>query len=227
MCGRYAFAPTKKQMAEQLSAFELPDDFQALFNIAPTNLAWVRIRQDEKKLIKMQWGLVPAWSKDGKNQGKLFNARLEEIEAKPSFKDAVRHRRCLVPADSFYEWRTGPQRHKLPYRILLKNEALLWMAGIWEQWQTAGLTLHTFSILTTKPNAEMAALHNRMPVILTSPEEQLLWLSAEDFPLVKKGIHALPDGSLQYYRVSDRINSSGINDAHLHDAVPDVPRLFD
>lgn len=227
MCGRYAFAPTKKQIKAQLDAFELPEDFQNLFNIAPTNHAWVRTLQSGRRLVKMQWGLVPSWSKEVKNNGKLFNARSEEIELKPSFKQAIQQRRCLIPADSFYEWRKGPGREKLPYRILLHNGALMWMAGIWELWQRDTQAILSFSILTTSPNEEMQSLHNRMPLILTEPEQQLLWLSEQNYHAVKHLMRPLQNGQLKYYRVSDRLNHAGTNDAHLQDEVSDVLRLFD
>ncbi len=223
MCGRYALAPTKKQVAEQLQALELPEDFQQLFNIAPTQRAWVLT----KRLQKMQWGLVPSWSKDGINQGKMINARSEEIETKPSFREAIQSQRCLVPADSFYEWRLGPGKQKLPYRILLKNDQLMWMAGIWECWKNKDETLYTFSILTTAPNQEMETLHNRMPLILPDAEQQQRWLSDTNFRGIEDLIHPPADGILKYYRVSEKLNATGSNNPSLQDPVPDVLRLFD
>ena len=173
----------------------------------------------------MEWGLVPHWSPDGKNSGKLINARAEGIEEKPSFRDAVRSRRCLVPADSFYEWRKEPGGKKAPYRILPQNGSLLFMAGIWDEWQQGNIQKHTFSIITTTPNVEMSALHDRMPVILTA-EAQERWLQESDLNKALELLKPAADQYLSMYRVSDKLNKPGYDKADLQEPVAEPWRLF-
>jgi putative SOS response-associated peptidase YedK len=173
----------------------------------------------------MVWGLVPHWSNDGRNDGLLINARQEGIASKPSFRIPFRQRRCLVPADSFYEWRNeGGQ--KIPYRIQRKDGRLLLFAGIWDLWDGAAGPLHTFSIITTEANAEMSGLHNRMPVILSNESDQLHWLRSDKLDDLLLLVRFREDDILDMYRVSVSVNSPVHNYPGLHDPVPEPPRLF-
>lgn len=224
MCGRYSFAPKKKQKDNLSLEAELPPELQLSFNIAPVQMGYV-IPAD-RKLTQMQWGLVPHWSKDGKNSGKMINARSEGIDEKPSFREPIQSRRCLVPADSFYEWRKEPDGTKTPYRIFLKNGEMLYLAGIWDEWAGPAENKRTFSILTTTPNAEMANLHDRMPVILADDAARNLWLSEAPFEQILPLLHPTTDGSLTMYRVSDKLNKPAYNGPDLHDELPEVLRLF-
>ena len=226
MCGRYSFAPKPKQLQSLESSVVLPEVLQRSFNIAPTQLAYVIASNLPRQLQLMEWGLVPHWSSDGKNSGKRINARAEGIAEKPSFREPIHAKRCLVPADSFYEWRKSGGR-KIPYRILLENDALLFMAGIWDEWQQAGKTKRTFSIITTTPNHEMADVHDRMPVILSDAAAQKRWLS-DDLPLNEALalLHPLQDGQLSLYRVSEKLNKPGYNAEDLHTPLPDELTLF-
>jgi putative SOS response-associated peptidase YedK len=210
MCGRYSFAPKPKQIETELAPLALPGQLEIRYNIAPTQMAYVVYNEAPQALTPMQWGLVPHWSTDAKNAGKLINARAESLEEKPSFQEAARYRHCLVPADSFYEWRKEPGNQKVPYRIFLKNEQLLWMAGIWEEWQNH----RTFSIITTTPNRDLHELHDRMPVILTNPADQQQWLHGglEALPLLRP----LPDGALDLYSVTTALNKVAAEGAALH-----------
>lgn len=223
MCGRYSLAPKPQQLEQSLPGLTVPAQLEISYNVAPTQQAYVVTKQAPYSLQRMEWGLVPNWSKDGKNSGKLINARAENIEEKPSFRESFRQRRCLVPADSFYEWRTEPGSRKAPYRIFLDNGDLLFMAGIWDEWQQGANVKQTFSILTCLPNLEMSALHNRMPVILPSMEAQQNWLSGENTQQLLKPI---PDGILSMYRVSEALNKPGYDTPTLHEPVPEPWRLF-
>ena len=226
MCGRYSFAPKPKQIDAQLRDIQRPLELKISFNIAPTHQAFVIANDQPNLLQKMTWGLIPHWSADGADSGKLINARSEGIEGKPSFAEPVRSRRCLVPADSFYEWRTGPGKTKIPYRIMLKNEGLMFMAGIWDEWRKGGDIKRTFSIITTAPNREISTLHNRMPVLLTCSEKQHKWLS--DLPLddALDMLHPPADGILSLYRVSEKLNAPGYDEPDLHNAAQEQPTLF-
>lgn len=226
MCGRYSFAPKPKQREALEDMLDLPDALQLSFNLAPTQPAYVIANDQPGNLQRMEWGLVPHWSSDGKNAGKLINARAEGIEEKPSFREPIQSRRCLVPADSFYEWRKQPGGRKLPYRIFMKNDGLLFMAGIWDEWKQAGKTKRTFSIITTTPNREMSDLHNRMPVILPDAETQQLWLSNLPLNEVLALLQPLHDGQLSLYRVSEKLNKPGYDGPDLQEPMPEELTLF-
>lgn len=226
MCGRYSFAPKPKQRKALESMVVVPDELQISFNIAPTHFAYVISNDQPNQLQRMEWGLVPSWSANGKNSGKLINARAEGIEEKPSFREPIQSKRCLVPADSFYEWRPLTVNRKVPYRIFLKNEALMFMAGIWDAWNDAGKVRRTFSIITTTPNAEIAALHNRMPVLLPDAESQKKWLSPLPLNAVHSFLHPPEDHLLHLVRVSEKLNKPGYDAADLQEPLPDELTLF-
>lgn len=217
MCGRYSFVPTKKQLDEQLPEIEMPATLQLSYNIAPTHRAYIISNDEPNTLQQMTWGLVPHWSRDGANSGKLINARAEGLLEKPSFRAPALHRHCLVPADSFYEWRTLPGKRKVPYRIRLHHNRLMFMAGIWEEWGKGDERKRTFSIITTSPNAEVAALHDRMPVLLTTPDQQKRWLETTDPEEIKMLLQPPDNGILEFYRVSEKLNSPGTEGAELHE----------
>lgn len=218
MCGRYSFVPTKKQV-EELPETEIPATLQLSFNIAPTHRAYVITGDQPQLLQQMAWGLVPHWSRDGANSGKLINARAEGILEKPSFRGPALNRHCLVPADSFYEWRNLPGKRKVPYRIRLKNGQLLMMAGIWDEWRKGAEIKHSFSIITTTPNLDIAALHNRMPVILTTPAAQKRWLETSDPEEIAALLAPPTDHILELYRVSEKLNTPGPDGPELHEPV--------
>ena len=226
MCGRYSFAPKPKQIDAQLRDIQLPQELKISFNIAPTHRAHVIANDAPGKMQEMNWGLVPHWSADGKNSGKLINARAEGINEKPSFREPLHSRRCLVPADGFYEWRTEPGGRKLPYRILLQNGDLMFMAGIWDEWKRGSEAKRTFSIITTTPNREMSELHNRMPVILADRAAQQAWLSDLSAEAALALLHPAADNSLTVYRVSEKLNKPGYDAADLQEEVGEEWRLF-
>jgi len=225
MCGRFSLATSKEKLQQQLPFLEATETLRVNYNIAPTQHAYVITNDLPERLQYITWGLVPHWSNDGKNTGRLINARREGIETKPSFRIPLRKRRCLVPADSFYEWRKEGA-HKIPYRIFLENGGLLLFAGIWDLWYSGDYGLKTFSIITTDASGDMSGLHNRMPVILTSQEEQQKWLEAEDLDEILSLLNTPPDGLLKMYRVPDLVNSVANNSPELHFEVPEPPTLF-
>jgi len=217
---------TKEQIQNELPFVE--DTNIALresYNIAPTQQGLVVTNEQPFALQYLEWGLIPAWSNTGKNQGKLINARAEGIFTKPSFRVPIRQKRCLVIADSFYEWRRSGTR-KLPYRILPKDGTLLMMAGIWEEWKSYGELKQTFSIITTPPNTEMAKLHNRAPVILSDALECQLWLANNSLEDINSLLQPLKDDFFKIYPVSPMVNSVRYNSPHLHEEVPEELDLF-
>ena len=168
MCGRFAFySPT--EAAAALFGVEGSIDVQPRYNIAPTQyVAAIRKGEDEQReLVMLRWGLVPFWAKDPSIGNRMINARAETVAEKPSYRNAYKHRRCLVLADGFYEWRRQGDT-KTPYFISLASGEPFALAGLWENWtdKASGESLQTTTLVTTDANDFMAPLHHRMPVVL-------------------------------------------------------------
>lgn len=225
MCGRFSFSTSKEKIQQQFGDIEVGTNLRMNFNVAPTQHTYIVTNDSPNRLQYVTWGLIPHWSNDGKNTGKLINARAEGIATKPSFRLPIRKRRCWVLADSFYEWRKGADA-KIPYRLLLKNGELMVMAGIWDVWYKGDYAVKSFSIITTEPNKETSGLHDRMPVILTTKEAQQRWL--EDIPVEEalELLHTPHHDILNIYRVSEKVNSVTNNSPELHEPVPETPSLF-
>lgn len=186
MCGRYTLRLTLTQLT---GIFDILRDsglqLAMRFNVAPTQtMPVVRLDSDGvRRLDLLRWGLVPRWAKDAKTS--LFNARAETIAEKPSFKSAFQQRRCLVPADGFYEWQNRPEG-KQPHFIRLQGDRPFAFAGLWESWKDAdGKPIDSYAIVTTAANELMRPLHDRMPVILGEADEYTRWLAAPDQELLR------------------------------------------
>jgi putative SOS response-associated peptidase YedK len=168
MCGRFTQQRPASEFAEIFAAEPLADELGARYNVAPTDDALVVVQRDERRAITAyRWGLVPHWSQQLKGGAKMINARAETITASPAFRAAFERRRCVVPVDSFYEWkREGTVRQ--PYRIVRADGRPMALAGLWAGWHDPDIDVvrRTFTIVTTTPNAAIAELHDRMPVIL-------------------------------------------------------------
>lgn len=217
MCSRYNLtAPAEAVRSYFTSAGE--DGFPPRFNIAPTQPVVV-VRRDpdgERRLRLVRWGLIPGWVKDPGQFSTLINARSETVADKPSFRGAYRHRRCLVPATGFYEW-VGPAGGKRPYLIRRQDRGLMGFAGLWEHWLGAdGSEVETMAILTTAANTTVAAIHDRMPVILR-PEDFGRWLDcrAGTGKQVQDLLVPARDDLLVATEVDRRINSSRLEGADL------------
>ena len=225
MCGRFTLFAAPEAIQAEFDLADVPASLAPCYNIAPTQHAYVVTDDQPSHMQYITWGLVPYWAEEGKNTGKLINARAEGIESKPSFRVPIRKRRCLVLADSFYEWRTVDHQ-KIPYRILPKNGSLLVMAGIWDVWDKEGYPVKSFSIITTSPNREVSSLHNRMPVVLPTLDDRLKWLEALELEDVLAFLRPAHDGTLRVYRVSDELNSPSNNLPELHKELPENLDLF-
>jgi putative SOS response-associated peptidase YedK len=208
MCGRYSFT-SPLEAVRRLFAVTGGGNLAPRYNIAPTQAAAV-VRLDEKSppqriLDHLSWGLVPSWAKDASMAAKMINARAETVAEKPAFRNAFRRRRCLVPADGFYEWRTEAGQ-KQPYRIAFADGRGFAFAGIWEHWMGKdGSEILSFAILTTEANALLRPLHHRMPVIL-DPEAWPRWLDpAEEGPQDLLGPYA--GEGLAFHAVSRHVNN--------------------
>ncbi len=171
MCGRFTQQRPASELAEIFGAEPLVDDPGGHYNVAPTDEALVVVQRDDRRAVTAyHWGLIPHWATEAKVGSRMFNARAETLSASPAFREAFRRRRCLVPVDSFYEWkREGAVRQ--PYRVSQADGRPLALAGLWAGWRdpSTELVRRTFTIVTTTPNQALADLHDRMPVVL--PED--------------------------------------------------------
>lgn len=183
MCGRYVRRSDKQRIAEHFKLSDIATEVFPSYNVAPTTFQPI-VRKDmdsgERVLVSMRWGLVPQWAKDIKKLGvSTINAKAETIMEKSMWKTPFLKRRCLVPADAFYEWRKLDAKNKQPYAFGMVDGAPFAFAGLWEQRKEAdGTYLESFSIITTDPNELTATVHNRMPVIL-KPSEYERWLTID------------------------------------------------
>jgi putative SOS response-associated peptidase YedK len=168
MCGRFTQERPASELAEIFGAEPLVDDPGAHYNVAPTDEALVVVQRDDRRAVTAyRWGLIPHWATKAKVGSRMINARAETITVSPAFRDAFVRKRCIVPVESFYEWkRDGAVRQ--PYRIVRRDGMPLALAGLWAGWREpdTGTVRRTFSIVTTTPNDAMAGLHDRMPVVL-------------------------------------------------------------
>lgn len=208
MCGRYVLYDLEALDAH----YGLPTAYDKIpnFNVAPTQLLPVVTAEG---VDIMRWGLIPRWAKDSKIGYRLINARGESVFDKPIWKSVVMRRRCLVPANGFYEWQ-GHKGGKQPYYIHPKDQPLFMFAGVWEKWQHGDKEWHTYSILTTRPNREMAAIHNRMPVILHE-DDHAQWLAADRREDLEPLLVPYRNNMLEMFAVSKSVNVAGYNDNRL------------
>jgi putative SOS response-associated peptidase YedK len=210
MCGRYRLSRRKQLVEEYFGTDSSEDDWDPRYNIAPTQSVLV-IRQHPaepiRKLSLLRWGLIPSWAKDPSVGAGMINARSETAAMKPAFREALQSRRCLLPADGFYEWqRTGKTRQ--PYCFEVSNGEMFAFAGLWDRWQNpSGTVFETCSILTTTPNAVTSAVHDRMPVILAT-ESYDLWLDPEmeNVDAASELLKPFDARLMRCYPVSTRLN---------------------
>ncbi|MBK8285632.1 MAG: SOS response-associated peptidase [Ahniella sp.] len=223
MCGRYFLATLPEQLAAyfDIKGHKYPL-YAASYNIAPTQLAPVVRVDDEGDLSidLLRWGLIPAWARDTRIASQTINARAESVADKPSFRQAYRKRRCLVPQSGYYEW-IGDTRQKQPYAVIPQSDELFVAAGIWESWRGPDqVAIETFSILTCAASDEIAPLHDRMPVLL-APSDWRFWLEAPAAaldPLLKSA----PGGTAKWFPVDRAVGSPKNNHAGLIDPI-DAP----
>jgi putative SOS response-associated peptidase YedK len=216
MCGRFAQRTDPKRLAKAFNVEEVPN-VEPRYNIAPTqDILGVFGSSDRREMTFYKWGLIPSWAKDASMGAKLINARSETVTEKPSFREAFKKRRCIIPADGFYEWQiTGSK--KQPFFFRMRDELPFGFAGLWERWQgKGGEVLNSCTILTTEANEALRPVHDRMPVIL-HPEDYELWLNADvrKLDLIKGMLQPYPAEEMVGYAVSTSINSPRSQGEHL------------
>lgn len=209
MCGRFTQQRPASELAEIFAAEPLADELGARFNVAPTDDAFVVVqREDRRAITAYRWGLVPHWSKDLKGGSRMFNARAETLTTSPAFRAAFRRRRCLVPVDSFYEWkREGTVRQ--PYRVVREDGRPLALAGLWAGWKDTATEAvrRTFTIVTTTPNDALADLHDRMPVVIGDDAwDRWLSLDGDEPGELLAMLQPTDDIALRVYAVDRLVN---------------------
>jgi len=206
MCGRYALHSRPDVIALAFGLSEIPASVVPRFNIAPTtDVLIVRAGADGARVpASVRWGLLPRWAKDPKRAAKLNNARGETVAQKPSFRDAYRRRRCLIPANGFYEWKRVDTR-KQPYYVYPAHGELFAFAGLWERWEGTGGPLDTCTIVTTDANAPMQFVHDRMPVILATAD-YARWLDCGSGADVSELLLPCPADAIRMHPVSAAVN---------------------
>jgi putative SOS response-associated peptidase YedK len=215
MCGRYRLSRRKQIVEEYFDSFG-EDDWTPRYNVAPTQPVPI-IRQNPKEprreLSLVRWGLIPWWAKDSFGSAAMINARSETAATKPAFREALKLRRCLIPADGFYEWKRNG-KEKQPYCFEVRDGKLFAFAGIWEKWKDpSAQILETCSILTTAPNAVTAVVHDRMPVILDSDNYDL-WLDPgmKNANAACEMLRPFDARLMRSFPVSNRVNHAGNDD---------------
>ncbi|MFW5680767.1 MAG: SOS response-associated peptidase [Pseudomonadota bacterium] len=226
MCGRYLLYSSTDSLARAFGLdLDTPPNLEPRYNVAPTQeVVIVKAVEGARRLERARWGLIPAWAKDASLGAKMINARSETVHEKPAFRQAFRARRCLVPADGFYEW-TTEKGAKQPWLLEPASGGPIGFAGLFERWQSPeGETIQSCTILTTEASADIHHLHHRMPVIL-APDDHEAWLSgpAEG---ARTLLRAAPVGTLRFRRVDKRVNKVEHDDPGLIAEAPSQASLL-
>ncbi|KKB82650.1 hypothetical protein VW29_15960 [Devosia limi DSM 17137] len=217
MCGRYAATLPPEQMVE---LFKLLNSVAMVprYNIAPTQpVAAIWEESGRREAHFARWGLVPRWVKDPREFPLLINARVETMDEKPAFRDALKHGRCIIPANGYYEWHTGPDKKKQPYYITLQDDRPMALAGLYATWVgPEGEEIDSVATITVPANPQLSVVHDRMPAILEGDAIEQ-WLDVRG--VTAKAAHqlALPlaDGVVKFHPVSTRVNSARDDDPGL------------
>ncbi|MEU3778074.1 SOS response-associated peptidase [Streptomyces sp. NPDC032472] len=242
MCGRYASSRAPEDLAGLFEAGWDPREALApSWNVAPTDPVWAVLERPdhdtgaiERRLRPLRWGLVPSWSKDASGGARMINARVETVHEKPAYRRAFTRRRCLLPADGFYEWQAvpataGAKAYKQPYFITPENAGVMAMAGLYEFWRDPAVAddedpaawLATATIITTEAEDAAGRIHPRMPLAL-DPDDYAAWLDPahQDVHALRALLHTPAGGRLEVRPVSTAVNSVRNNGPHLLDAAP-------
>lgn len=214
MCGRFTLKTPERIKFDALNAYD-PDDLVPRYNIAPSqNVLTILDRNSEREATFLRWGLIPFWSKEPKG---FINARAETVETKPAFNESFQRRRCLIPADGFYEWERNGKISQ-PYYFQMKDQSPFAFAGIWDRWKSEGGWITSCAIVTTTANELLAQIHHRMPVIV-SPESYDLWLCDDPRIPVKDLLAPFPAEEMMSHTVSHDVNDVKVDDDHLVEPV--------
>lgn len=224
MCGRYTISHTTEEILERFQILAERIEVDPSYNVAPSQMVPIVVAENSdgeneppSRLLELcKWGLVPFWVKDLKGSKPMINARAETLREKAAFKQAFVRRRCVIPADGFYEWKKDAKK-KVPMRIRLADDKLFGFAGIYQDWKSPdGKKMRTFAIITVPANEKVRDIHDRMPAILT-PEAERMWLNpdVEDEDALESCLQPYPYNDLEAYVVSTMVNKTDVNDPCL------------
>ncbi|GIP35414.1 SOS response-associated peptidase [Paenibacillus sp. J2TS4] len=214
MCGRFTLTVLLEEIFGRLGVVPLPYEYMPKYNAAPGQAIHAIIEhRGERRIGTLRWGLIPSWAKDDKIGFKTINAKAETLQDKPSFRNSFQRKRCLIPADGFYEWKKL-ERGKQPMRITRKDGGLFAMAGLYDTWiSPEGGKISTVTIITTPPNELVQPIHNRMPAILT-PASEAIWLdrNISDPNLLSNLLVPYPAEEMTAYPVHPRVGQVANDD---------------
>jgi len=225
MCGRYSQTKIEeKELTERFKLKKLPSKREAQYNIAPQQNVQAVLNATPDELSLVRWGLVPIWAKEINTRFSMINARAESLTEKPAYRGLIKRKRCLVIADSFYEWKKMDGK-KQPFRIMLKDEGLFAFAGLWDHWERDGHEITSCTIITTMPNDLMKDIHERMPVILHRQDEAL-WLSDCRLEEALGMLRPYPSPKLKAYPISLLVNAPAHNVPQVTEPLEGKQELF-
>lgn len=220
MCGRFTNKAKSEQIEKEFKVGKLnPSLFQPRYNIAPSQMINVVLESDGNRIVEqLKWGLVPLWTKESDIGNRMINARAETLVEKPSFREAFKSRRCIIPASGFYEWQKTSKEAKQPFYFFLKDKEVFGFAGLWENWvdKQTGDELESCTIITTEANETVKQIHERMPIIL-KVENYEEWLDAKvkDTEKLQKFLVPYPADEMSSHPVSKSVNMPDVNSAEL------------
>jgi putative SOS response-associated peptidase YedK len=221
MCGRFTNRAKPEQIQSEFKIGKLnPDIYRERYNIAPAQMIDVVFEPEKERILSaLKWGLVPSWAKDADIGNRMINARAETLTEKPSFREAFKKRRCIIPASGFYEWqKKGSGGAKQPFYFYLKNKEVFGFGGLWEEWidKETGDVLETCTIITTAANDVLKSVHDRMPVILKAADYDR-WLDPKenDIERLQKLLAPYPAGEMSSHAVSRSVNIPDADSAEL------------
>ncbi|HEX8734950.1 MAG TPA: SOS response-associated peptidase [Pyrinomonadaceae bacterium] len=219
MCGRFTNRAKPEQIKTEFKVGKLnPDIYKERYNIAPAQMIDVVLETGERELSQFKWGLIPSWAKDADIGNRMINARAETLTEKPSFRDAFKKRRCIIPASGFYEWQKKGSGAKQPFYFYLKEKEVFGFAGLWEEWidKTSGDVLETCTIITTEANDVLKPVHERMPVILKAANYDE-WLDPKEnnTDRLQKLLAPYPADEMSSHAVSTSVNFPDADSAEL------------
>jgi putative SOS response-associated peptidase YedK len=226
MCGRYAITSSPEALRALLAYLDLPN-FPPRWNVAPTQpVPIVRLDQGQRRFALVRWGLIPSWVKDPKQFSLVFNARAEAVNDRPAFQNAMKRRRCLFPADGFYEWKKEGARSR-PYFVRRRDKKPFAFAGLWESWMGPnGEEMESATIITTNANRLLRAIHERMPVIV-APDAFELWLDTANVDALTAAalLAPAPEDLLEAYEISTAVNRVANDSAKLIEPATETEQM--
>jgi putative SOS response-associated peptidase YedK len=214
MCGRFTLHTPESQIREVFNLKHTePLGLSPRYNISPSqDIPIILDTENNQEIVMARWGLIPTWSKESKSKYSTINARIESVAEKPTYRTPFKQRRCLIPADGFYEWKVV-NGNKIPHHIRMRDSSVFAFAGLWDHWEGEGETLDSCTIIVMPANEVMKPLHERMPAII-APTHYDLWLDSRitDKQEIMQYLNSAPSSQLTAYPVSSWVNSPKNND---------------